>query len=111
MIERGYQLYPPVDRSIIEQMVITVTVEEQIRRIKKVRGMTDRNHIEGITIEYRDGDKVFLRRGVNPYTKVHELVLRESWLKMLRGHIKDIQREIEEIEDNANNQDVRSSFG
>lgn len=61
--------------------------------------MAERNYIESIRIKYRDGDNIFLHRGVNPHTGEHEPMLRDSWLKMLRGHIKDIEREISAIEE------------
>jgi hypothetical protein len=61
--------------------------------------MSERNYMESIRIVYRDGDNIFLHRGVNPHTGQHESTMRDSWLKTLRGHIKDIEREISAIEE------------
>ena len=61
--------------------------------------MVVRNHIKLIEIHFADGDCLFLHRITNPNTHKHEANHQESWLKMLRGHIEDIQKEINEIEE------------
>jgi hypothetical protein len=55
------------------------------------------NYIISIEINCIDGDRIVLKRPINPYNGIHEPHHRERWLEMLKGHIEDIQQEIELI--------------
>lgn len=57
-----------------------------------------RDYITSIDIRTQYGDRVFLKRVKNPHTGIQESWQRESWIKMLKGHIKDIEREINFVE-------------
>ena len=53
-----------------------------------------RNYIVSIEINYRDGDRIFLKRNVNAYSQLFERRLDIYWVETLKGLIEDIKNEV-----------------
>lgn len=73
-----------------EENCVCLPIQEEFK--------SKRNFLTSIDTSWRDGDRICLKRPENPYNGIHEPCHKEAWLDMLKGYIKDIEKEIQEIE-------------